>query len=54
MNEVLLEFAWLPTFERTAKTLLTETDRRSLEPVLVRACPHDPGLSEGHEGHADP
>lgn len=30
----LLEFVWLPTFERTSKKLLTDVDRRALEAML--------------------
>lgn len=30
----LLEFVWLPTFERSAKRLLSEEDRRSIEMTL--------------------
>lgn len=33
-QEVLFEFVWLPTFERTSKKLLTEEDRRAIEGVL--------------------
>jgi hypothetical protein len=31
-----VEFVWLPTFERTARGLLTEADRRRLEMALVK------------------
>jgi mRNA-degrading endonuclease RelE of RelBE toxin-antitoxin system len=30
----LFEFVWLPTFERTSRKLLSESDRRAIEGVL--------------------
>jgi hypothetical protein len=33
-QQVLYEFVWLPTFERTSKKLLTEEDRRAIETVI--------------------
>jgi hypothetical protein len=33
-KEVWYEFVWLPTFERTAKKLLTQEDRREIERTL--------------------
>jgi hypothetical protein len=32
----LVEFVWLPTFERTSKGLLAEDDRRAIEAELCR------------------
>lgn len=34
--QILREFVWLPTFERTAKKLLNEQDRRAIEETLLR------------------
>ena len=34
MDRPLFEFVWLPTFERTAKKLLSEEDRRGIEDVI--------------------
>ena len=31
ISERMLEFVWLPTFERTSKKLLNEEDRRLIE-----------------------
>jgi hypothetical protein len=30
MHQKLFEFVWLPTFERTAKGLLSEEDKRTI------------------------
>jgi hypothetical protein len=35
-SEALFEFVWLPTFERSAKKLLDEEDRRRIEAQLCR------------------
>lgn len=35
-GEELLEFVWLPVFERTARKLIADTDRRSLEAQLCQ------------------
>jgi hypothetical protein len=33
-QEILFEFVWLPTFERAAKKLLSDEDRRAIERTL--------------------